>query len=104
MRQRILRLEAGIGREIRRAVQRLGHPPAGASAVNREATRTLKCCSGWPKINPSSDKNTSSAPAIDRLLVGESTYRDVQTFRLASAELFGFSSRLRNESGHNLWL
>jgi len=36
--------------------------------------------------------------------VSESTYRDVQTFRLASADLLGFAGRLRNESGHNLWL
>ena len=60
--------------------------------------------SGWPKTNPRSDKNTPRALAIDWLLVSESTYREVQAFRLASADLLGFASRLRNESGHNLWL
>jgi hypothetical protein len=44
----------------------------------------LKGCPGWPKTNPSN--------------------RDVQTYRLASADLVGVASRLRNESGHNLWL
>jgi len=58
---------------------------------------------GLAQSNPSSDKNTPPL-AIDRVLVGESTYRDVQTFRLASADLLGFASRLGNESGHNLRL
>ena len=61
-----------------------------------------KGCSGWPKTNLSSDKNTPRALAIDWLLVSESTYREVQTLRLASADLLGFASRMRNESGHNL--
>ena len=41
-------------------------------------------CSGGPKTNPSN--------------------RVVKPFRLASADLIGFASRLRNQSGHNLWL
>src|SRR5438876_1862270 len=53
------------------------------------------------RSNPSSDKNTPRALAIDWLLVSESTYRDVQIFRLASADLLGFASRLRNESGRS---
>jgi len=55
----------------------------------------LKGCSGWPKTNPSNDKNTPRALAID--------WREVQTLRLASPDLLGFASRLRNESGHNPW-
>jgi hypothetical protein len=54
------------------------------SSKSNPTTDGLKGCSGWPKTNPSN--------------------RDVQTFRLASADLLGFASRLRNESGHNLWL
>jgi hypothetical protein len=43
----------------------------------------LQGCPGWPKTNPSN--------------------RDVQ-IPPRLRDLLGFSSRLRNESGHNLWL
>jgi len=53
--------------------------------VNGGAVQLIsKGCPGRPKTNPSN--------------------RDVQTYRLASADLLGFASRLRNESGYNLWL
>jgi hypothetical protein len=41
-------------------------------------------CSVEPKTNPSN--------------------RDVRLFRLASAYLISFTSRLRDQSSHNLWL
>ena len=76
-------------------------PPERVIESPRESVK----CSGWPKTNPSRDNNAPRALGIDRLLVSQSTYRDVQAFRLGNAaDLLGFASRLRNESGHNLWL
>jgi len=62
--------------------------------MNREATRT-EMLLGLAQDQP--EQQT-------RLARWRSSDSDVQTFRLASADLLGFSSRLRNESGHNLWL
>jgi hypothetical protein len=72
---------------------------AASARLKRTSPHCRSCetvSSEVPELTPR--KSRSRSPG------GESTYRDVQTLRFGSADLLGFSSRPRNESGDDRWL